>query len=65
MKAYLINVLIFGGILLLYYCGIFSFFANSYAQIAIFVLVGILFVIGLFVLGNPFSGGKDDEQNKK
>ena len=61
MKSYLINILIFGGILLLYYFDVFALFANQNMSIAVYALVALLFVIGFFVFGNPFGKGNDDE----
>jgi len=61
MKAYLINILMFVGVFLCYKIGLFSSISGFGLKVATFVLVGILFVIGFFVFGNPFDGGDNDE----
>ena len=63
MKNYVINLLIFLGIALLFYTGIFDFFSMESVKIGIWVLVGVMFIIGFFVLGNPFKKGKDDDED--
>jgi len=47
----------------MYYFDVFAFFANRGVNIAVYVLVAILFIIGFFVFGNPF-GRRDDNDDK-
>ena len=62
MKAYLINILIFGGIFMLYYIGAFEMFTLFWFKVTVYVLVFVLLILGLFVFGNPFSKGENDEK---
>lgn len=61
MKTYFISVLILAGVFLCCKLGVFNLFSGFGLKVAAFVIVGILFVIGFFVLGNPFSGGSKNE----
>lgn len=61
MKAYFINILMFAGAFLLYKIGFFEAISSTGLKITTYVLIAILFVIGFFVLGNPFGGGSDNE----
>ena len=63
MKAYLINALLFGGIFLGYRIGLFDLIGSQTLKWAVYFLVVILLILGLFVFGNPFRKG--DENDKK
>lgn len=63
MRNYIINLLIFLGIVVLYYTGVFDFFTMKSVKIGIWVLVAAMFVLGFFVLGNPFKREKNDDED--
>lgn len=63
MKAYFINILMFVGVFLLYKLGIFQAFSGFGVKIAIFVLICVLLVLGVYVFGNPFNT-EDNDENK-
>lgn len=62
MKSVLINIGILLGILFVYYIDLFGWFTGNNALIFAFSLVFIVFLVGLKVLGNPFS---EDKKNEK
>ena len=62
MKAYFINILIFGGIFALYYTGALNVFSLFWFKVVVYTLVGVLLILGLFLFGNPFSKGENDEK---
>lgn len=61
MKNILTNLIVLAGIAIAYYFDIFGWFVGGKAKIFSLVLVGIVFIIAVKVLGNPFKQDEKDE----
>lgn len=64
MKNVLINVGIILGILFAYYIDFFGWFTGRKALLFSLGLVVIVFWVGVKILGNPFAGQGNDEDEK-
>ena len=61
MRAILVNIIIFMAIIGAYYIDFFGWFTSRYAFWGALALVAVVFFFSIKVLGNPFSGGDDDD----
>ena len=64
MKTYLVNIFILLLIFAVYYLDFFGWFTGRYALFFAILLVFILLFIGWKVIGNPFTEGNSNENNK-
>ena len=61
MKVILVNIIVFMAIIGAYYTDFFGWFTYRYAFTIAIALVVIVLLSALKILGNPFSGGNDNE----
>ncbi len=61
MKSILTNLIIIAAIAAIYYFDIFDWFVGGKAKVFSLVLVGIVIIVAVKVLGNPFKQDEKDE----
>ncbi len=63
MRTILVNIIIFAAVIAVCYFNIFEVFTMKYAFWIALILVIAVLGLALKVLGNPFAGGDNDENN--
>ncbi|MBQ8464532.1 MAG: hypothetical protein IJ545_00820 [Alphaproteobacteria bacterium] len=61
MKDFVVNIIIAGIALALYYFDVLEIFTSKYAGLVIGIIIFLLFLAALKILGNPFA--KDDDND--
>ena len=61
MKDFVVNIIIVGIALALYYFDILEIFTAKYTGWIVGIIVFLLFLAALKILGNPFAKDNDDD----
>ncbi|MFI3242594.1 MAG: hypothetical protein R3Y43_08525 [Alphaproteobacteria bacterium] len=58
MKNWFLNILMLGVVVILYHIKFFEFITSKGFNIFSYLIIIIMFLIGIFVIGTPFNGKK-------
>ena len=61
MKDFVVNIIIVGIALVMYYFGVLDLFTAKYTIWVVLFIIFLLFLAALKILGNPFAKGKDND----